>query len=131
MKALDTNVLVRVIVRDDAAQATLAETYITATVQDGESLFLSAAVLCELIWVLEDAYGYDRQMQHVVLERILRTAEFTFESKTTLWNALAAFTRGKGDFSDYVIGYTATTHGCTETGTFDRALRGDAGFRQL
>ena len=131
MKALDTNVVARFILRDDLRQAEIAREYITTATAAGEPLLLPTLVLCELAWVLEDCYGYDRQQQVTVLEKLLRVAQFTFEDKELLFQALADFTKGRADFSDYVIGRTARREGCAETATFDKALKGESGYRVL
>lgn len=131
MKALDTNVLVRFILRDDARQAEMARKYIASAAAAGEVLLVSTPVLCELVWVLEDCYGHSRQEQAAVIEKILRVAQFAFEDKELLFQALADFTKGRADFADYVIGRIARRHGCTETVTFDKALQGEPGYHLL
>lgn len=131
MKALDTNVLARYLLRDDVRQAETARRYIAAAVGIGERLLLPTPVLCELVWVLEDCYAYGRKEQAEVIDKVLRVAEFSFEDKDMLWQALADFTHGKADFADYVIGRIARRNGCSETATFDRALDGEAGYLVL
>ena len=131
MKALDTNILARFILRDDPRQAELARDYIAVATAAGELLFLSTPVLCELSWVLEDCYDYNRQEQVVVFEKLLHVAQFTFEDKELLFHALADFAKGPADFADYIIGRIASRYGCTETATFDKALKGEPGYRVL
>ncbi|MHB8764461.1 MAG: PIN domain-containing protein [Deferrisomatales bacterium] len=60
MKGLDTNVLVRYLVQDDPAQSKQADDIVEGAAAAGEKLFLGAIVLCELVWVLESAYGVGR-----------------------------------------------------------------------
>ena len=81
MIGLDTNVLVRYLTQDDPAQARKATQVIEAGVEQGEGFYLTSIVLCELVWVLEDAYGYNRGDIQAVLDRILRTAQFRFDNK--------------------------------------------------
>jgi predicted nucleic-acid-binding protein len=78
MIGLDTNVLVRYLTQDDPGQARKATHVIETAVEQGELLSITSLVLCELVWVLEDAYGYGRRDLQTVLERILRTAQFRF-----------------------------------------------------
>ncbi|MFV1980524.1 MAG: PIN domain-containing protein [Rhodothermia bacterium] len=94
-------------------------------------LFLSGVVLCELVWVLESAYGYERSEVTDVVERVLRTTQFDFDHKDQLWQAWQDYRTGKGDFSDYLIGRLGHAAGCGETLTFDRALERSPLFRLL
>ncbi len=131
MIGIDTNVLVRYLTQDDPAQARKATHVIETAAEQGELLYITSIVLCELIWVLEDAYGYHRHDMQTVLERILRTAQFRFDNKEHLWQALHDYRAGRADFSDYLIGRLGTHAGCQETVTFDKALRASPHFRLL
>lgn len=61
MIALDTNVLVRYVVEDDAAQTAAAVAMIERAVERDEPLFVPQIVLCELVWVLSHAYRFNRE----------------------------------------------------------------------
>jgi predicted nucleic-acid-binding protein len=74
---LDTNVLARYLVRDDAAQAARAD----REIEGGERLLFDGIVLCELVWVLEAGYGFSRTDITAVLERILATAQLVIDDK--------------------------------------------------
>jgi predicted nucleic-acid-binding protein len=125
---LDTNVLVRYLVQDDAEQGATASRAIRAAVADQEPLFLCGVVLCETVWVLETAYGHDREAIADVLDRILLSDGFVVEGRDEVSAALRAYGAGRGDFADYLIGHVNTARGCARTLTFDRALHGTAGF---
>ncbi len=60
MKALDTNVLVRFLVRDDEKQARAVHRMFSRAEQGGETFYIPALVLLETIWVLESAYDIGR-----------------------------------------------------------------------
>jgi len=126
---LDTNVLVRYLTQDDAAQAARSAKVIDQAAAAG--LFISSIVVCELVWVLEDAYRQNRAQIAQVLERILQTAQFTFENKDLLWQSLDEYRNGKADLSDYLLGRIAQSAGCSHTVTFDGALKGSSLFRLL
>jgi predicted nucleic-acid-binding protein len=129
MTGLDTNVLIRYLTQDDAAQASKASRIVERA--DAGGLFVSAVVLCEIVWVLDTSYGYAREQIAQAIERILMTAQFSFQEKGLLWLALTDYQRGKGDFADHVIGRTARAAGTEYTLTFDRALKGSDMFRVL
>ena len=131
MIGLDTNVVVRYLTQDDPVQAALATEAIEHAAERGDRLFLSGVVLCELVWVLESAYGYERAEVTDVVERVLRTTQFDFDHKDQLWQAWQDYRTGKGDFSDYLIGRLGHAAGCGETLTFDRALERSPLFRLL
>jgi len=130
MKGLDTNVLVRYLTQDDAAQARKATREIEGE-DASESLFIADVVMCELVWVLETAYGYGRAEILPVLERVLRTRQFAFEDKDLLWRAVDDYRSVKGDFADHLIGRVGKQTGCRETVTFDAGLKGSPLFRVL
>jgi predicted nucleic-acid-binding protein len=131
MIGLDTNVLVRYLTQDDPAQAQKATQAIEEGVAQGEVFYITSIVLCELVWVLEDAYGYSRSDIQAVLDHILRTAQFRFDNKGQLWHAFNDYQTGRADFSDYLIGRLGTSAGCTETVTFDTSLKNSPHFRLL
>jgi len=128
MIGLDTNILVRYLTRDDEQQWRQA----TALLQQNQPYFIANIVLCELVWVLRGAsYRFKKEDITNVLEAMLHSAAFEFESRSTVDQALQRYKQGKADFSDYLIGATARQAGCTETASFDGKLKGEKGFRCL
>lgn len=120
MKGLDTNVLVRFLVQDDKIQGAAAEAYVSRHCTTAEPGVINRVVLCELVWVLESAYGYSRPTVADVLERILRTEEFRVEDNEDARVALASYQRTGADFADALIGRGNRAQGCNATATFDR-----------
>jgi predicted nucleic-acid-binding protein len=131
MKGLDTNVLVRYLTQDDPKQAAVATKGIEEAAAKDEKIFLHPLVFCDLIWVLESAYGFPKADILKVLEKILRTAEFEISEKDLLWLALADYRSGKGDFSDYYLGRANKRAGAKVTLSFDSALKGEPHFQIL
>jgi predicted nucleic-acid-binding protein len=131
MKGLDTNVLVRYLTQDDPKQAAIATKVIEEAAAREEKMLVHPIVFCELIWVLETAYGFPKADILKILERILRTAQFEFSEKDLLWLALAVYRSSKGDFSDYYLGRANEKAGAGVTLSFDRSLKGDARFQIL
>ena len=127
MTGVDTNVLVRYIVRDEPTQAARA----SRELERGERFLVGSIVLCELVWVLETGYGFSRRDVAVTLERILATAQFEIEAKDLALGALDDFRRSTADFSDCLLGRRNRAAGAAETVTFDRSLKGLQGFRLL
>jgi len=128
---IDTNVLVRFLVVDDAKQAAKAAFLVEDAVIRGERLFVCSIVLCELVWVLESAYRVPREEIANTVERVLMARQFEIEHKDCAWAALADFRGSQADFADCLIGRINQTAGCTTTCTFDRAAQEVASFSSL
>jgi predicted nucleic-acid-binding protein len=128
--ALDTNVLVRYLVEDDPRQSAQAARLIDSGAAAGESFFVGQIVLCELVWVLSQAYGLSRREIVAVLQQLRRVSAVMIESADQVQRALESFDKGRGGFADYLIAERAVAHGCSAVATFDRALDGDPRFRR-
>ena len=120
MKGLDTNVLVRYFTQDDPVQSVAAERCIQSTCTADQPGLIHAVVLCELVWVLETAYGYSRDQIVNVLDLVLRTRQLQVQDRGIMREALTVYRSGKADFADAVIGHGNRTAGCETTYTFDR-----------
>jgi predicted nucleic-acid-binding protein len=131
MIGLDTNLLIRYLTQDDPGQSRKATREIEKGVSTGYMFFISNIVMCELVWVLETAYGYSCVEIIPVLENILRIKQFQFESKDLLWRSLSDYRSHRGDFADHLIGQIGRQAGCLETLTFDTGLNRSPIFRIL
>ena len=131
MIALDTNILIRVMLQDDAAQARAAERLFVRARREQTPLFIADIVLCEFVWVLTRRAGFTRADIADAVERVLRTELIAVSDASTIEAALAAYRAGRGDFADYLVRAQAIAAGATEVVTFDRALKGEPSFRVL
>lgn len=131
MIAIDTNVLVRLLVRDDAAQTRKAVQLFKRLDVDSERAHVSDVVVCEVVWVLRSVYGFGREQIASTLERVLAARQLAFESPDRLVRSLRAFAVGRGDLADYVIREHARAAGCEAVATFDKALHDDEMFTPL
>lgn len=120
MIGLDTNILVRYIVRDNLEQAKIASSYIREAYNNHTELFINNIVLCELIWVLDVAYKYEKNQIISTIEKILHTSGFIIENADAAWLALTAYKKSKADFANVLIGITNKLAGCNKTATFDK-----------
>ncbi|MCC6157598.1 MAG: type II toxin-antitoxin system VapC family toxin [Deltaproteobacteria bacterium] len=131
MIALDTNVLVRFLVADDAAQSRRARALIERGIAAGERFFVADIVLCETVWVLDRAYGFSRAEIAGVLRALVAARHVVMESAGRVRTALDNYTAKRGDFSDYLIAESAIATGCERVATFDRALHADRRFMKV
>ena len=93
MKGLDTNILVRYLTQDDASQWQKATDYLEAIASDDETCFISHMVLCETIWVLKSAYGYNKSQSTTILKKLLSTRLFEFEDRVACWTLYSNISR--------------------------------------
>ncbi len=121
MASLDTNVLVRFLVRDDASQAAAATSLIRSAVRKGEPLFVPVTVLLELEWVLRSAFGFDKPAVLQALFGLLGSFELAFESEGAIELALAQYERSAADFSDGLHVALAQQANQSPLWTFDKA----------
>ena len=131
MAALDTNVLVRFLVRDDTAQLATAKALISRYVSKGEALFVPVTVALELEWVLRSNFGFAKAVVTRTLSQLLGTSEMRFESESALELALVHYGRSSADFSDCLHVALATLANEQPLWTFDRAAAKLEGARLL
>ena len=130
MIGLDTNVLVRFFAQDDAKQSLLATRLINGLSKESPA-FISLISLCELVWVLESAYGVAKEEIVSILRRLLESDEMVIEDKPLVWAAFGAFQNASLDFSDALVVEAGKKAGCTHTFTFDKVASRTKGFVEL
>ena len=128
MIALDTNVLVRYLVKDDAAQTALVAALIDRVIAADESLFVSDIVVCETVCVLRVSYRVARTEVAALLRQLFRARHLRFRAVDQHSRALDAYTAGRGDFADYLIREHARAADCDSVATFDTVLVKERGF---
>jgi predicted nucleic-acid-binding protein len=117
MRAIDTNVLVRLIVRDDAAQAGAAEEFIA------NGAWVSHLVLAETTWVLASVYELQHREIAIAIEMLLDHQQLTIQDAEIVEDALQQYRKRPAlGFSDCLILEVAMKAGHVPLGTFDRAL---------
>ena len=121
MEAFDTNVVVRLLVRDDEEQYQRAER-VLRRLTAGPGAWLSSVVLVEVAWVLRGAYNFDRATIAAALHRLIAIDGVHVEDRATTRLALAAFETGSADFADYFILESARRGGALPLHTFDERL---------
>ncbi|KQS64563.1 hypothetical protein ASG39_11470 [Rhizobium sp. Leaf371] len=115
---IDTNVILRLIVNDDAEQRRLALRF---SEQMGDTFVghLTLITLIELDWALRSRYGYSRADVAEAIGKLLRVRGLSVESHDLVVFALKLM-RGKSDFADVLIALKCREAGCEKTVTFDR-----------
>lgn len=114
MRAVDTNVLVRALVQDDAAQGRRAQTCLSAA-----PVYIPVTVILELEWVLRSRYGYSPRTIADAMEK-LAVLENAVVGEQQAVVAAARKMRQGWDFADAL--HHALAAGCDDFVTFDSAL---------
>ena len=115
MRAIDTNVLVRLLVRADRRQLDAAEKFI------GTGAWVSQLVLVETLWVLDAVYERSAEQIGSAIEMMLAHAQLTLQDADVVAAALDRFrAQPTLGFSDCIVLETARKAGHLPLGTFDR-----------
>jgi len=122
VKALDTNILVRFLVRDDQAQAERVYRLFKAAEADKTLFFVSVPVLLELIWVLDSVYGIARHDILNAIEELLLLPIVSFDSQPAVRRFIAEARNNNLDLSDLLIACDAAFSGCDKVLTFDKKI---------
>lgn len=126
MRAVDTNVLVRLVVRDDPAQARAAEEFIAG------GAWVSHLVLAETAWVLDAVYERTARQIATAVEMLLDHKELTLQDAEVVAAALEDFRkRPPLRFSDCLVVEIARKAGHLPLGTCDRDLAKVDGAQRL
>jgi len=126
MRAADTNILVRLITRDDARQAASAEAFIE------KGAWVSVLALAETTWVLTALYGREPTGVATAVEMLLNHRHLTLQDSDAVSAALDLFrSRPALGFSDCLMLHLARKAGHMPLGTFDRALGKIEGTQRL
>lgn len=124
MLAVDTNVIVRLLVNDDERRGARARALF-----DSDDVWIGATVLLEVAWVLESVYGLERAAVAESLDRLLGLPNVRVENPRAVATALAAATRGV-DLADAL--HLCRAPEGIEFATFDRMLAKSAkGLRAI
>lgn len=102
MASLDTNVLVRLLVKDDERQAAQARKLVQAESDRGETLFVPITAVLELEWVLRSVYEMPKSAILGAFVALLETRELVFQSEPAIERALEHFRKGSAGFADCV-----------------------------
>jgi predicted nucleic-acid-binding protein len=119
MLGVDTNVLVRFLVRDDEAQFEKARKLIKREVAAGRGVLVNQLVLLEPEWVLRSRYSLSKQLIIQTISGLLDASDVEFEDEAAIEEALFVWKESAADFADCLIGAKNRRLGCRATATFD------------
>lgn len=121
MTGLDTNVLVRYIMQDDARQSAVANRFVESLSAESPG-FVSLIGVIELAWVLSSAYRLDKEQVVEAFEGLLRTKELVVERAPVVWSGLRVYKDADAELADCLLERSAKMAGCDNTVTLDRGV---------
>ncbi len=127
MAAIDTNVLVRLVTRDDESQYKKAQAF----VDKHQPVLVTQLSVLETVWVLMSRYNLDKERTCQVVQALLDTRELNIQAPAILEAALETWRESKADFADCFILQTVMDASETPLGTFDATLARLEGCKQL
>ena len=117
MRAVDTNILVRLITRDDVKQAARADAFIEG------GAWVSHIVLVETTWVLKSVFDLEDERIQAVLDTLLGHVHLSIQEPDVVNAALEEYRKRPAlGFSDCLIVVVARKAGHVPIGTFDKGL---------
>lgn len=128
MLGVDTNVLVRFLVRDDDTQFEKARKLIKHEVAAGRRVFVNQLVLLETEWVLRSRYVLPKNQIVAAISGLLDAVDVQFEDEASIEEALFMWKKTTADFADCLIATKNRRLGCRTTVTFDAEASKLSGF---
>ena len=128
MLGIDTNVLVRFLVRDEEAQFEKARKLIKREVAAGSTVLVNQLVLLETEWVLRSRFSLAKNLIIQAISGLLDASDVRFEDEPAVEEALFLWKDSAADFADCLIGAKNRRLGCRATATFDMKASKLPGF---
>ncbi len=116
---IDTNVILRILAKDNGEQCKKALNFIKEASSKGKSLYLPAIVIMEIVWVLESYYKLSKKEVRNRLEPILNTPELKCEMKGVFKEAISIYVEKNIKFADAVIGCWGLANEISVVYTYD------------
>lgn len=127
MIAVDTNVLVRLLIADDARQHDIAKAFFAKRSARSPG-FISLIVIAETCWVLQHVYKFAREAMRAALLGVIESEQVIVERPSA---ARAALAHDSADVADWLIHLVGRDAGCQSTVTFDKHFARHAGVELL
>lgn len=120
MIGVDTNILVRLAVRDDERQYNIAARFFQTEISAENPAYIALIVVVEFAWTLRRGYKFSDEHVIQILERLQNAYNVELERQETVANATSRCRSEGIDFSDCLIAAIHQEDSCSHTVTFDR-----------
>ena len=119
MLGLDTNVIARLVLADDAVQTEQARAAIAQAQAEDETIVLALATVLELEWVLRSRAKLDKTQVLLIFKKLLETQDLQIENEQALEQAIYVYENGPADFPECLFWSQYQRMGCRAMLTFD------------
>jgi predicted nucleic-acid-binding protein len=119
MIGIDTNILLRLIVKDAANQLAQARAFLAARSTESPA-YVSLVTLIETISALQNIYDFSKKQTVECLALLMNSREICLQDEVAIDVATKSYSNSKIDFADALIAAVNSEHGCTQTITFDK-----------
>jgi|SRR5579863_323939 len=131
MTGLDTNVVLRYLLQDDAKQSREANEIIERQLNEQNPGFISLVTVLEVVWVLRSLLKRSPTQIADHIEDLLAAYTLEVQNEEQVFEAAFALRHGIGEFEDALLGALCTWAGCRVTLTFDRRAARLPGFQKI
>lgn len=123
MIGLDTNVLARFLLGDDARQSALAMKALHDVIASGQRLMICAAMFLELEWVLRSRADLNKASVVAMLRQLFELHDLVIDDEAAVEEALQTYEYVNVDFAECLFNATYQRRGCATMMTFDKAAQ--------
>ena len=120
MIGLDTNIVLRYLLQDDAKQTAQVNHIVEEELGPHNPGFLSLPTILELVWVLRSVFKQNPAQIAIHLEHLLGAESLLLQNEQEVFEAMYALKQGTGEFEDALIAAVNRWAGCSHTYTFDK-----------
>jgi len=131
MRALDTNILIRILTTDEPDVRARVSKWLTQEEENGEKFLVVAPVLLEIVWVLSSRYGFNRSQLLDAIETVYDMEALTFEADDVITHWIDLGRKTNQDLPDLLIGLVAKRQGVEYTLTLDKKAAKNSLFRMM
>ena len=130
MIGLDTNIVLRYLVKDDPEQAGLAKGLMESLTADNPG-WISLVVLAEIVWSLKRTYKLEKDQIAAIIDKFLESRQLVIEQSELVDTSLALYRNNRAGFADCLLCVAAPSAGCSSVVTFDKIAARDLGMHRL
>ncbi len=131
MIGIDTNVVLRFLLKDDVRQSARALRFMRDKISAVQPGYVSLVTLLEIVWVLDSLYGFNAEQQMAVVEDLLAVEALEIAERAAVARAVTASRDQRADFQDCLVAILGESVGCGTTVTFDTRAAKRAGMTLL
>jgi predicted nucleic-acid-binding protein len=131
MIGIDTNVLIRFLLKDDAKQSARALRFMRDEISAAAPGYVSLVTLLETVWVLDSLYDFTAEQQMAVVNDLLSVDTLEIAERASVSRAIITSRDQRADFQDCLVAALGESAGCSHTVTFDSRAAKRSGMTLL